>query len=64
MSSQKTTTGLPTLPKSMIWMINFGFLGVQTAFTLQSSQMSRIFQTIGADPNNLAGSSSCHHWRG
>lgn len=34
-------------------MINFGFLGVQTAFTLQSSQMSRIFQTIGADPNNL-----------
>lgn len=53
MSSQKTTTGLPTLPKSMIWMINFGFLGVQTAFTLQSSQMSRIFQTIGADPNNL-----------
>ncbi|MED7651714.1 UNVERIFIED_CONTAM: MFS transporter, partial [Bifidobacterium longum] len=27
--------------------------GVQTAFTLQSSQMSRIFQTIGADPNNL-----------
>lgn len=47
------TTGLPTLSSSMIWMINFGFLGVQTAFTLQSSQMSRIFQTIGADPNNL-----------
>ncbi|WP_295731279.1 SLC45 family MFS transporter [uncultured Limosilactobacillus sp.] len=45
--------GLPTLSSSMIWMINFGFLGVQTAFTLQSSQMSRIFQTIGADPNNL-----------
>mgnify|MGYP000755357376 FL=1 len=34
-------------------MINFGFLGVQTAFTLQSSQMSRIFQTLGADPNSL-----------
>ena len=47
------TAGLPTLSSSMIWMINFGFLGVQTAFTLQSSQMSRIFQTIGADPNNL-----------
>lgn len=45
--------GLPTLSKNLIWMINFGFLGVQTAFTLQSSQMSRIFQTIGADPNNL-----------
>ncbi len=37
----------------MIWMISFGFLGVQTAFTLQSSQMSRIFQTLGADPHSL-----------
>ena len=37
MSSQKTTTGLPTLPKSMIWMINFGFLGVQTAFAITAS---------------------------
>ncbi|WP_314737596.1 SLC45 family MFS transporter [Limosilactobacillus urinaemulieris] len=54
MSQEKPAgAGLPTLSKSMIWMINFGFLGVQTAFTLQSSQMSRIFQTIGADPNNL-----------
>ena len=51
--SEKSSAGLPALSKSMIWMINFGFLGVQTAFTLQSSQMSRIFQTIGADPNNL-----------
>ncbi|MFD0898473.1 SLC45 family MFS transporter [Loigolactobacillus binensis] len=47
------TKGLPTLPASRIWMMNFGFLGVQVAFTLQSSQMSRIFQTIGADPNKL-----------
>ena len=45
--------GLPTLPQSTIWMISFGFLGVQTAFTLQSSQMSRIFQTLGADPHSL-----------
>ena len=49
MSQEKPAgAGLPTLSKSTIWMINFGFLGVQTAFTLQSSQMSRIFQTIGA----------------
>ncbi|MFB9768749.1 SLC45 family MFS transporter [Lactiplantibacillus modestisalitolerans] len=34
-------------------MMSLGFLGVQMAFTLQSSQMSRIFQTLGADPNNL-----------
>ncbi|TLQ01379.1 SLC45 family MFS transporter [Pediococcus pentosaceus] len=53
MADKTSRKGLPTLPKNLIWMINFGFLGVQTAFTLQSSQMSRIFQTIGADPNNL-----------
>ena len=52
-AAAKKKNGLPTLPASTIWMINFGFLGVQTAFTLQSSQMSRIFQTIGADPNSL-----------
>lgn len=45
--------GLPNLTSKQIWMMNFGFLGVQVAFTLQSSQMSRIFQTIGADPNKL-----------
>ncbi|MFC6322418.1 SLC45 family MFS transporter [Companilactobacillus baiquanensis] len=49
----KEGQGLPKLPASTIWMLSFGFLGVQMAFTLQSSQMSRIFQTIGADPNNL-----------
>lgn len=49
----QATKGLPDVSRSLIWMINFGFLGVQTAFTLQSSQMSRIFQTLGADPNSL-----------
>ncbi len=51
--SSQATNGLPDVSRSLIWMINFGFLGVQTAFTLQSSQMSRIFQTVGADPNSL-----------
>ena len=53
LNQETSTSGLPILPKSTIWMINFGFLGVQIAFTLQGSQMSRIFQTIGANPNNL-----------
>lgn len=54
MSDEKQSTlGLPNLSHRFIWLMNFGFLGVQTAFTLQSSQMSRIFQTIGANPNNL-----------
>lgn len=44
---------LPNLPISTIWMISFGFLGVQMAFSLQSSNMGRIFQTLGADPTNL-----------
>lgn len=44
---------LPALPASTIWMISFGFLGVQMAFSLQSSNMGRIFQTIGADPTRL-----------
>ena len=48
-NTQPTRQGLPSLPKSTNWMLSFGFLGVQTAFTLQSSQMSRIFQTLGAD---------------
>lgn len=44
---------LPNLPLGTIWMISFGFLGVQMAFQLQSSNMGRIFQTLGADPTKL-----------
>ncbi|MDP1442110.1 SLC45 family MFS transporter [Priestia megaterium] len=44
---------LPYLSISTIWLISFGFLGVQMAFSLQSSNMGRIFQTIGADPTTL-----------
>ena len=44
---------LPTLASSVIWMISLGYLGVQIAFTLETSQMSRIFQTLGADPTKL-----------
>lgn len=53
MSGVSTKRQLPRLPISMIWMISFGFLGVQMAFALQSSNMGRIFQTIGADPHSL-----------
>ncbi|MFD1851554.1 SLC45 family MFS transporter [Oceanobacillus bengalensis] len=52
-SDGATRQQLPTLPISTIWMISFGFLGVQMAFSLQSSNMGRIFQTIGADPHTL-----------
>ena len=46
-------TGMPDLPKKELFAITFAFLGMNMAFSLQSSQMSRICQTIGANPNNL-----------
>ncbi len=53
MDENNKVSGLPELTKSVIWMINFGYLGIQIAFTLETSQMSRIFQTLGADPTKL-----------
>ncbi|WP_225417975.1 SLC45 family MFS transporter [Levilactobacillus huananensis] len=47
------SNSLPNLPWKTLFAITFGFCGVNMAFSLQSSQMSRIFQTIGADPNSL-----------
>ena len=44
---EQEKSGLPTLAASTIWMISLGYLGVQIAFTLETSQMSRIFQTLG-----------------
>ena len=44
---------LPDLSRRVIFAITFGFLGINMGFSLQSSQMSRIFQSIGANPNTL-----------
>lgn len=49
----KKKAGLPSLSLSTLFAITFGFFGVNMAFSLQSSQMGRIFQTIGADPTKL-----------
>lgn len=32
-----------------LWNISFGFLGIQIGFALQNANMSRIFQTLGAE---------------
>lgn len=48
-----TTQRLPKLKISTIFAMTFGFFGVNMAFSLQSSQMSRIFSTIGANPTKL-----------
>lgn len=47
------THGLPRLSLAKVFAMTFGFFGVNMAFSLQSSQMGRIFQTIGADPTKL-----------
>ncbi len=37
-----------------LWNISFGFFGIQLAFGLQNANISRIFQTLGAEVDNLA----------
>jgi maltose/moltooligosaccharide transporter len=39
----------PTLTFVQIWNMCFGFLGLQFAFALQNANVSRIFQSLGAD---------------
>lgn len=47
-------TNKPDLSFWKLWNLSFGFFGVQIAYALQSSQVSRIFSTIGADPHDLS----------
>ncbi len=47
-SSQK-----PRLSFWQIWNMSFGFLGIQFGFALQNSNVSRIFETLGADKDQL-----------
>ena len=52
-SQGKKRKPMPNLAMSVLMLMTFGNLGTSMAFSLQSSQMSRIFQTIGADPTKL-----------
>lgn len=45
----------PTLSFWQIWNMCFGFLGIQFGFALQNANVSRIFQTLGADMETLPG---------
>lgn len=36
-----------------IWNMSFGFLGIQFGFALQNSNVSRIFETLGADIDKI-----------
>lgn len=44
----------PALNAAQIWNMSFGFLGIQIGFELQNGNVSRIFQTLGADVGSLA----------
>lgn len=43
----------PELSFWQIWNMCFGFLGIQFGFGLQNANMSRIFQTLGADMGTM-----------
>ncbi len=44
----------PSLGFWRIWNMSFGFFGIQIAFALQNANVSRIFQSLGADTGSLA----------
>ena len=44
----------PAMNPLQIWNMSFGFLGIQIGFDLQNGNVSRIFQTLGAEVNELA----------
>ncbi len=44
----------PALSAGQIWNMSFGFLGIQIGFELQNGNVSRIFQTLGAEVDELA----------
>lgn len=44
----------PELNFWQIWNMCFGFMGIQFGFALQNANVSRVFQTLGADYNNMA----------
>ncbi len=43
----------PKLSFWQIWNMSFGFLGIQFGFGLQNANVSRIFQTLGADVDRI-----------
>ena len=50
----QTSVLKPRLSFWQLWNMSFGFFGIQFGFALQNANTSRIFATLGADPDNLA----------
>lgn len=53
-TSTVTPAMKPSLSFWQIWNMCFGFIGIQFGFALQNANVSRIFQTLGADYSNMA----------
>ena len=52
MPEQQTDTK-PRLSFWQIWNMSFGFLGIQFGFALQNANVSRIFETLGANVDDI-----------
>ena len=50
---QPRTSSKPRLTIGQIFNMSFGFLGIQFGFALQNSNVSRIFQTLGAKIDDI-----------
>ncbi|WP_052732499.1 MFS transporter [Hymenobacter terrenus] len=53
-AAPSTSTGVkPRLSFWQIWNMSFGFLGIQFGFELQNNNISRIFETLGANKDDI-----------
>ncbi len=53
MDTAVNTLQKPKLDFWQIWNMNFGFMGIQFGFALQNANTSRIFETLGASPDEI-----------
>lgn len=53
MSNISISSAKPRLSFWQIWNMSFGFLGIQFGFALQNANVSRIFETLGANQDEL-----------
>ena len=49
----QTSLFKPRLSFWQLWNMSFGFFGIQFGFALQNANTSRIFSTLGAQPDDL-----------
>lgn len=53
MNRMQSVTEKPRQSFAGLWNISFGFFGIQVGFALQTANMSRIFQSLGASVDEL-----------